>query len=135
MSLVKPSNAVMIQGRSGQIALVNDSGSAHVVITAHTASTLTLTTTFILSSSGSGGVALTSATSSYPYGVTVKNASNVVGVSGVILLGTSGSPPYISGGYPLHVGESITLNVSRPDFIRVYGTLSGVAAGWIGELG
>ena len=96
---------------------------------------LPLTTTFVLTSSGSGGVALSANTSSYPYGIVVKNASNTAGVSGVILLGSSGSPPFISGGYPLMVGESIRLNVMQPSLIRVYGGVSGVGAAWIGQLG
>ena len=85
---------------------------------------------FVICSSGSGGVALTSITSSMPFGITVKNVGTAVGVSGVILVGSNTSPPYASGGYPLGAGEEVKINTSQPNLIRVYGRLSGMHAGW-----
>ena len=128
----KPSNVVVAVDYSGN-AITATSGVG--IRTLNATNDAPLTTRFILTSSGSGGVALTATTSSYPYGIFIKNSSNAVGVSGVVLLGTSSSPPFVSGGYAMAVGESVSLSLSRPDFVRVYGTLSGVSVSWYGQLG
>ena len=122
------SKAILIKDLSGNTASIISGGGMRINST-----TSNLASVFLQTSSGSGGVALTSTTSSMPYGIIVKNVSNVLGVSGVVLVGSSGNPPYTSGGYALAVGESVSLNISRPDFVRVYGTLSGVGVSWMGQ--
>lgn len=158
MADFKPSNQIALYDQSGNAAIITSGVGQSVVITSGAVALVSgintvqltsglntvriretfdvpMTTTFVLATSGSGGTALTAATSSYPYGILVKNASNIIGLSGLIMLGTSGSPPFISGGYPLQVGESIRLAVTRPDFVRVYGGFSGVSVGWLGQIG
>ena len=86
---------------------------------------------------GSGGTALAASGTYTPMGVYIKNVSVTSGAfsfggSGVIYVGSSGSPPYASGGYVLFAGEKELFNVDRPDFIRVYGRVSGIQVTWYG---
>lgn len=120
------SQSIMIKDLSGNVAAVVSGGG--LAIQSTTVSTR-LVGNYLLCSSGSGGVALTAVTSSMPYGITVKNATHF-GNSGVVLVGSETSPPYISGGFILAGGESVQLNVNQPDKIRVYGTLSGMYVTW-----
>lgn len=127
MGEFKPTNSVIIKDFSGNpITVTSGVGLATVSTTPNVVSV------FLQCGSGSGGVALTANTSSMPYGIIVKNVGHVMGISGLVHVGTSGSPPYISGGYILATSESVTLNASRPDFIRVYGTKSGIGVSWLG---
>lgn len=65
------------------------------------------------------------------YGINIKNTS--LTISGRIHVGSSGNPPYLSGGYVLLPGESQAFNVCNPAFIRVFSsTLSGTDVCWYG---
>lgn len=86
---------------------------------------------------GSGGTALAASGTYTPLGVYIKNVSATSGTfffggSGVVYVGSSGNPPYASGGYVLFAGEKELFNVDRPDFIRVYGAVSGIQVTWYG---
>ena len=88
---------------------------------------------FTIATSGSGGVQLTQSGGIAVHGIFIKNIANTAAattVSGVIHVGSSGNPPFISGGYVLGPGQEIKLNVYRPETIRVYGGVSGVAVSW-----
>lgn len=133
---ISGNNIIVISGIGLKTVMTDESGNSITAISGLGLKTITttdqVTSVFLQCSSGSGGVALSANASSYPFGIIVKNVGNVMGVSGVVRLGSSGNPPFISGGYGLATGESITLNASRADFLRVYGTLSGVGVSWIG---
>lgn len=89
---------------------------------------------FTIATSGSGGVQLTTSGGIAPHGIYIKNIANTAAattVSGTIHIGSSGNPPWISGGYVLGPGQEVKLNVYRPETIRVYGGVSGVAVSWM----
>ena len=93
--------------------------------------------TVVGGTNGSGGTALAASGTYTPLDVYIKNASITSGTfffggSGAIYVGSSGNPPYASGGYVLFATEKECFNVDRPDFIRVYGQVSGIQCTWYG---
>lgn len=85
---------------------------------------------------GSGGTTLAASGTYTPLGIYIKNGS-VAGAglgtaSGLVFVGSSGNPPYASGGYILLPGEKEFFPIDRPDWVRVYGQASGAAVTWYG---
>lgn len=126
----KPTSSVVVRDYSGN-SIVITSGTGLQI--AQVGSTLK-TGAFVIATSGSGGVALTTSGGELPFGLTLNNVSNYVATTSGsrIYVGSSGNPPYVSGGYLLGPGNEIKLSVNNPDCIRVYGSQSGATVSWIG---
>ena len=118
--------SIMIKDQSGNVAPIISGVGLAIAPTLATR----FVGSFVLCTSGSGGVPLTTTTSSMPYGITVKNINTYLGFSGLVHVGSEAVPPYISGGYLLNNGEELRINTSRPDLIRVYGRVSGMLVTW-----
>ena len=78
----------------------------------------------------SGGAALAASGVSI-HGIKIKNFPSGP-ISGTVYVGSSGNPPYVSGGYPLAAGEETEFKVFNPAFIRVFAVTSGTHISWAG---
>lgn len=89
---------------------------------------------FVKTTAASGGTVLAASGTYTPFGVYIKNVSysGYAFTSGAVHIGSSGNPPYASGGYILLPGEKELFNIERPDFIRVFSYVSGTAVSWYG---
>ena len=76
----------------------------------------------------SGGAALTSVASMK--GLTLAPISG--SVNAAIHIGSSTTPPYISGGYVLDIGERQEFEIQNANMLRVFARLSGVAVSVFG---
>lgn len=84
---------------------------------------------FLVVTGVSGGAAL-AASGGAVYGIKIKSMSGVVNAP--IHVGSSGNPPYVSGGFVMDVGASEEFKTNNPAYIRVFARTSGVAVSWCG---
>ena len=129
MSDFKPTNPIELYDVSGNKAIITSGVGLRI---AEVGQSIT-TGEFVLATSGSGGVALTTSGGTAPYGIKLKNMGvAMAGISGRVYIGSSGSPPNASGGYALHFAfDEVDLKVTQPDLVRVYGMLSGCVVTWM----
>ena len=107
-------------------------GAQHRLFTDVTQGGLNIKTAdFVPATALSGGIAL-GASGVCIHGIRIKSISGVV-VGQTIHIGSSGNPPYISGGYQLTYLESAEFKAINPAFIRVFSAgLSGAPISWAG---
>lgn len=64
------------------------------------------------------------------HGIYIKNVSGTV--NSAIHIGSSGNPPYISGGYVLDIGDEKEFHINNPAYVRVFARTSGAVVCWAG---
>lgn len=114
---------------SGSVA--SNSGVYHRLLTDSTMQGSNFKTgPFVPAPDLSGGTSLTTNGGITPYGIKVKNYSGEV--NSAIHVGSSGNPPYESGGWIIDIGDELHINVNQPDFVRIYARTSGASVCWTG---
>lgn len=113
---------------SGNVA--SQGGSQFRLLTDTTQAGSNLKTAGIVAISDASGGAALAASGVTIHGIDIKFVSGAVNAA--LHIGSSGNPPYISGGYVMDVGESKHFNVYNPAFIRVFARTSGSIVSWAG---